>query len=141
MKHNASNPLRFTFKREERLSGKKLIDELFNNGSSFFLYPFKVHLFLKSAPAPGSVQVLMAVSSRNFPRSVDRNRLKRMMRECYRLNKNVLLEQINPEPKKLLLAFVYAAKVMEPYELINEKMNAIIHRLLQNNAGAEKHIK
>ncbi len=80
--------VKFTFKKSERLSSKKDIQELFNNGSSFYLYPFKVI----TLPADTSKlhQVLFSVPKRLFKRAVDRNLLKRRMREAYRLNNSEL---------------------------------------------------
>ncbi|MEP7128849.1 MAG: ribonuclease P protein component [Chitinophagales bacterium] len=141
MKHEATSPLRFTFKKEERLSSKKLIDELFNSGSSFYLYPFKVLSLITSASIISPVQVLIAVSSKNFPKAVDRNRLKRITREAYRLNKTVLHEAQNIQQKKLLVAFIYTGKKMESFEMIHQKMIAILRRLSQSNAPAEKNTK
>ncbi|MBK9731218.1 MAG: ribonuclease P protein component [Chitinophagaceae bacterium] len=141
MKDEASSPLRFTFKKEERLSSKKLIDELFNSGSSFYLYPFKVLSLTTSASVNSPVQVLMAVSSKNFPKAVDRNRLKRITREAYRLNKSLLHEAQNIPQKKLLVAFIYTGKKMESFELIHQKMTAILIRLSQSNAPVGKNTK
>lgn len=138
---DASLKLRFTFNKEERLSSKKLIDELFNIGSSFYLYPFKI----QTLPAPSnsvvSAQVLIAVSTKNFPRSVDRNQIKRNIRESYRLNKNGLHGVLNMENKKLLIAFIYTAKKSESSDLIRDKMEAILKRLSQLNMSNEKNSK
>ena len=91
----------FKFRKEERLSGKKLIDELFKDGSSFYLHPFKVYYLEKEIATASPVQVLMAVPSKNFPHAVDRNRIRRLMREAYRLNKHELY--FAQEKKKSLL--------------------------------------
>ncbi len=96
---------------------------------------------MKSGPAAVSVQVLMAVSSKNFPRAVDRNRLKRMMREGYRINKNGLIARTRQWQNNLLIAFIYTGKKMESYELIHEKMIAILHRLAKTNVSFEKDVK
>lgn len=96
---------------------------------------------MKSAPAAVSVKVLLAVSSKNFPHAVDRNRLKRMMREGYRRNKHGLIARTHQWQKNLLLALIYTGKKMESYELIHQKMIAILHRLAQTNVSAEKDIK
>lgn len=138
VKDDASFKLRFTFKKEERLSSKKLIDELFNNGSSFYLYPFKVQYLLTSAAVASPVQVLTAVPNKNFPRAVDRNRLKRITREAFRLNKNWFYDSLNLKHKKLLIAFIYTGKKREPFTLVHEKMISILKRLSQSNATAEK---
>src|SRR5258705_10665449 len=107
------NAPRFTFKKEERLSRKKLIDELFKSGSSFYLAPFKI-IFLKNKEGIISnllgsgenrfpAQVLISVSTKNFKRSVDRNKIKRLIREAYRMNKHVLYDSL--KKKKFQLIF------------------------------------
>jgi ribonuclease P protein component len=114
----------FTFRKEERLNKEKWIQELFAKGSSFHLYPFKV-LFL---PHPDVeypfTQVLISVSTRNFKRAVDRNLVKRRIREAYRLNKANL-----PASKKWLIAYIYVAKEILPSEIIHSKLPLTLERL------------
>ena len=78
---------KFTFKKSERLSQKKSIQELFDKGSSFYLYPFKVFFIPSEAP---DHQILISVPKNIFKRAVDRNTIKRRIREGYRLNKSKL---------------------------------------------------
>ena len=113
----------FSFKKEERLAGEKHIQELFEKGSSFHLYPFRV----LSLPNPESKhkinQVLISVSKRNFKRAVDRNLIKRRVREAYRLQK----DQING--LSLLLAFVYTSKEIEPFQVIKDKLFLVLEKI------------
>lgn len=139
--NDASPKTRFTFKKEERLSSKKLIDELFRSGSSFYLYPFKVQFLPALDAGMNTVQILVAVPSKNFPHAVDRNRIKRLTREAYRLNKNGFNNSLKQQQKRLLVAFIYTAKKTEPFVLVNEKMILILKRLSEDHATAEKNIK
>ncbi len=77
----------YTFKKEERLCNKKLIDQLYHNGSSFLCYPFKVSWLITTAPQLSPAQVLFSVSKKRYKKAVDRNLIKRRMREAYRLHK------------------------------------------------------
>jgi ribonuclease P protein component len=108
---------KYTFRKEERLSKDKLIQELFDKGSSFYLFPFKV--FFMPNPDQGIAwhQVVISVSKRNFKRAVDRNLLKRRIREAYRLNKDLL-----PAQKKLLIAYIYSVKDILPSIQIQERL-------------------
>lgn len=129
---------RLTFSKEERLSGKKLIDELFRNGSFFYLYPFKVQFLEYKGNASNPVQVLMAVPSRSFPLAVDRNLIKRRMREAYRLNKQELYDSLARQQKKKLVALIYTARKSETFDLITRKMNIILKRIAEHDAPASK---
>jgi ribonuclease P protein component len=116
----------FSLKKHEILRSKKSIKELFENGSSFFLYPFKVH-FLPN-PDSQNNQVLFSVSKRNFKKAVDRNLLRRRIREAYRLNKNILTTD-QKEPFSLSIALIYISKFKLPYNEIEDKLKQVFIRL------------
>ncbi len=114
---------KFTFRKEERLNKEIWIKELFEKGSSFHLYPFKV-LFLPHPDLQYPVnQILISVSKRNFKRAVDRNTVKRRIREAYRLNKPGI-----PASHKWLIAYIYVAKEILPSEVIHEKVPLTFER-------------
>ncbi len=112
----------FSFSKSERLSKKKDIQELFDKGSSFYLHPFKV-FFRKQPESPGVHQVLFSVPKRNFKHATDRNRIKRRMREAYRLNKALL-----PSASALQIAYIYTAKNILLFKTIEDKMIASFKR-------------
>jgi ribonuclease P protein component len=120
----------YTFKKEERLCNKKLIDELFHNGSSFLCYPFKVSWLAVTEPTPYPVQVLVAVAKKRYKRAVDRNLVKRRIREAYRLHKQQhLYDALNIADKKIVFSIGYIGKVIEPYELMEKKMLKLLSQL------------
>ena len=108
---------KLTFKKEERLNKEKWIQELFEKGSSFHLYPFRVVYLPHPDPQYPAHQVLISVSARNFKNAVDRNTIKRRVREAYRLNKLKILA-----PGKWLIAYIYIAKEILPSPLIHQKL-------------------
>jgi ribonuclease P protein component len=108
---------KFTFTKAERLSKEKAIKELFDKGSSFYLYPFKVFFLANRDRACPCHQILISVSKKNFKRAVDRNLIKRRIREGYRLNKNLLGDQ-----NKLVIAYIYSAKEILPSAQIHERL-------------------
>jgi len=117
---------RFTFTKAERLSKEKLIQELFEKGSSFYLYPFKV--VHKLSPVQGETavnQVLISVSARQFKRAVDRNKVKRRVREAYRLQKEI----IQSRAEKGIFSFIYTAKEILPFAEIKSKLFLVLEKI------------
>jgi ribonuclease P protein component len=116
----------FTLKKREILRSKKNIQELFDNGSSFFLYPFKVY-FLPEPNLKSNV-VLFSVSKKYFKRAVDRNLIRRRMREAYRLNKSNL-KAGQTESFSISMALIYISKFKLPYVEIEFKLKQVFARL------------
>lgn len=108
------------FKKSERLSSKKEISQLFGNGKSLFIYPFKVKY--KEIQLQES-RILISVPKKNLPKAVDRNLIKRRFREAYRLNKQNFIN------KKFDVIFIYVSKDLLTYNSIESKLLSIIHRL------------
>src|ERR1700749_303505 len=121
----------YTFKKEERLCNKKLIDGLFHNGSSFLCYPFKASWMpVDEAAAQNPVQVLISVSKRRYKHAVDRNLVKRPIREAYRLNKQQhLYNALGPVNKNIVFSVAYIGKQIEPFELMEKKMLKLLKQL------------
>lgn len=120
----------YTFKKEERLCSKKLIEELFHNGSSFLLYPFRIVWLKHALPEDVPVQVLINVPKRRFKKAVHRNLIKRRIRESYRLNKSDdLYVFLEGHSSQLLLAFQYVGKEIAEFEVINKKLKLVLIQL------------
>jgi ribonuclease P protein component len=125
IKHKISR-VSFSLKKREILRSKKSIKELFDNGSSFFLYPFKVQHITN--PDSKNNQVLFSVSKRNFKKAVDRNLLRRRIREAYRLHKSLLVAE-EKESFSISIALIYISKFKLPYEEIENKLKQVLVRL------------
>lgn len=106
--------VRHTFPKIERLSKEKWIQELFEKGSSFYLYPFKI-IYRTHPDSSLPNQVLITVSSRQFKKAVDRNLIKRRIREAYRTQKAILKQS------SVIFAFVYTAKEILPFSDVKTK--------------------
>jgi ribonuclease P protein component len=120
----------YTFTKEERLCNKKLIDELFHNGSSFLCYPFKVSWLIVEEPLLFPAQVLFSVSKKRFKRAVDRNLIKRRIREAYRLYKQqYLYTGLQDGEKKIIFSVGFIGKEISTYELIDKKMLKLLNEL------------
>lgn len=117
-----------TFKKEEKLKSRKVIEQLFKEGRSFSIKPFKVlYKFSETGAAP--LQAGFAVSTKIFKKAVDRNRIKRLMREGFRLQKNDLKNNLKNENKFLSVFFIYTGNIMPEYQLVFEKMQSSLKRL------------
>ncbi|RLD88056.1 MAG: ribonuclease P protein component [Bacteroidetes bacterium] len=117
------------FKKEERLHSKKRIGELFSDGESFFIYPFKVVYHIAPEPSDYPVQLLISVSKNKFKQAVKRNRVKRLIREAYRKNKSTLYLQQNNTGGTLLIGLIYVANTIMDYHQIEKKIILILQRL------------
>ncbi|MBS1487912.1 MAG: ribonuclease P protein component [Bacteroidetes bacterium] len=118
----------FSFSKPERLSSKKLIQELFAKGSSFYLSPFKI-IFL---PQPADAQVnklLISVPKTKFKKATERNTIKRRIREGYRLNKI----ELKPD-KKFLIAYIYTSGKILASSAMHEKMIASLRKINEKDA-------
>lgn len=122
---------KYTFTKEERLCSKRFIENLFHNGSSFVVYPFRL-VYLSNEIGENlhfPVQAILSVSKRRFKRAVDRNRIKRQMRECYRLEKHHLYENLQESSVKLLLAIQFVGKEQMPFKELHTKLLQLLKRL------------
>ena len=102
---------RFFFPKSERLFLKKEIDRLFNNGQSFLSYPLRIYYLPDSAIriSQSGIAVLIGVPKKRIKHAFKRNRIKRLIREAYRLQKNPLYKNYVLKSRRLHIAFLYIA--------------------------------
>lgn len=111
-----------TFRKGERISSGNKIDELFREGESLLSYPLRV-VFLERTLPGEKVAVLISVPKKRLKRAVDRNRVKRLIRESYRLNKHLLIDFLNETDRPGLdLAFIYIGNETESFRKIESAM-------------------
>lgn len=126
--------IKFTFPKSERLTGKKNIEELFNHGSSFYIHPIVLKYQLDENNLHH--RVLFAVSKKSIKKAVERNLIKRRLKEAYRLNKYSLSARNNSFYN---LAFIYTDLNILPYQEIENKLYELLKRLEKlNNRSDEK---
>lgn len=125
-----------TFSRAERLKSRKIIQTLFREGKAFSVFPYKVFFRLGQRPHPAAAaQAGFAVSSRRFPRSVDRNRIKRLGREAWRQQKGELYGLLEQRDHGLQIFFVYTGREMASYREVYDKFSVILASLIREVAG------
>ena len=120
----------YTFKKEERLCSKRLLEKLFHNGSSFLLYPYRIVWLAEKLPAEVPVQVVISVPKRRFKKAVDRNLIKRRIREIYRLNKSEqLYSYFSGSEIQLLLGIHFVGKDIPDYAFMDKKLKLAFEQL------------
>lgn len=113
-----------TFGKSEKLCSSKSITDLFEKGNSFIAYPLRVVFIVKEVDEynqPG-ISMLVSVSKRKFKRAVKRNRVKRLVREAYRLNKECFLPIVENKNHHLDIAFIYLDTEIYPYADFDKSM-------------------
>jgi ribonuclease P protein component len=118
-----------TFKKEERLTGIKAIAELFEKGKTGLVYPLKFVFIEKEANPDFSVHAAFSISKKNFKKAVERNLIKRRMKEAYRLNKKFFYEKL--KEKNIDIIFIYIANEILPYPAIEKSIKEILNRLIK----------
>lgn len=108
--------------KEERISSKKGIDFLFGEGVSFIAYPLRVIYVEREVDSETPVSILVSVPKKRFKRAVKRNRIKRLIRESYRLNKHDLISFLSEKDKSLQIAFLFVSDKLPEYKEVNLAM-------------------
>lgn len=119
----------FTYPKAEKLKSKKIIDLLFTEGKSVSKYPLRLvyvqHDFEENIP----LKMGVSVSKKYFKNAVDRNYYKRVLRECYRLNKHLLIDNLE---QKYCIMFFYQTKDRLKYDEINEKTILLFEKFVNS---------
>ena len=106
----------YTYNKYERLCRKNIIDTLFEKGNrSLVRFPFRFIYATAPIEGPFPIQVLITVSRKNFPKSTQRNRIKRQLRELYRMHKHLLYEALQGKPQRFALMISFQAKAELDY--------------------------
>lgn len=127
-----------TLRKPERLNRKKVIEKMFAGGSrSFSVFPLRV-VYLPVGELDAPVSILVSVSKRHFKRAVKRNRMKRRIREAYRMNKQELLNVLAQKQIRLAVAFIYLSDDLVAFSVIEERMKTALARIAEKILTIEK---
>ncbi|MEQ8218468.1 MAG: ribonuclease P protein component [Arenibacter sp.] len=125
----------FSFPKKEKLKSKKLIEQLFAEGIGVTNYPIKL-VYLKTSFDDGSIcKVGVTASKRNFKSAVKRNRIKRLLRESYRLNKHLIFNNIE---SNFAFMFLYLGKELPSQSKITDAMIPLMRKFVDEIAKAGK---
>ena len=119
-----------TLKKDERLRKKQIIDDLFSTGKTFHIYPFTVVWKNTEQDLKFPAQILFSVPKKKFRKAVDRNKIKRLLREAYRKNKDHLYKTLDKSENKCVFAIIYTANEILPYIEIEQKIISVLKRLI-----------
>ncbi len=132
---------RFRFPKAEKLYGNIPIDDLFTHGTSFSRYPLRVTYLEKEKCREGeaALRMMVSVGKKRFKRAVKRNRVKRQIREAYRLKKRELEAALGASEKyeALHVAFVFIGKGLPTTEEIFGAMDGVVEKLCKVLSVAE----
>lgn len=120
---------RYFLKKDDRLKSRKAIELLFAQGKSFSHFPFRI-IWLEVKNDSG-LQAGFTASTKNFKNATDRNKIKRLMRESYRLQKNDLAALLKKLSKSVSIFFIYTGKEIPDYDLIFEKTGTVLKRIIK----------
>ena len=119
-----------SFPKSERLNSKIKIDKLFGNGNSFVLEDFKVYFSVSEQKVP-SVSILISVPKKLEPKAVERTKIKRLIREAYRLNKTILTTKLVDRKVEVNIAFILLKSDFADYKSVEQKIKLILLRLTE----------
>jgi ribonuclease P protein component len=124
--------MNFTYPKKEKLKSQKTIDLLFSDGKSVSKYPLRLVYAKNSFEEKEKLKFGVSVSKKYFKNAVDRNYFKRVLRECYRLNKHLLHENIH---ENYAIMFFYQTKNRLSYQEINEKTVKLFNKFIIATKG------
>ena len=120
--------MQFTFNKQEKLKSKKLIEQLFIEGKSVSAYPLKLIYLKIDHDGVYPIKAGFSVSKRKFKSAVNRNRMKRLLRETYRKHKHIIYENSSD---KYIFMFLYVDENEQNYVFIEEKMTNLLQKFLK----------
>ena len=121
----------FSYNKFEKLKSRKQIELLFAQGKSISSFPVKVFYLPVEHTPEHPVQVGAGVSARNFKKAVDRNTIKRRMREAYRLHKLPLHESLKTEQKSVAVFILWIDKQLPTTAALNDLMPVVLEKLIK----------
>jgi ribonuclease P protein component len=112
-----------TFKKDERISLNKRIEALFDSGTAIHSHPIKILWLPSEEPMKYPAQVMFSVSSKRFKKAVDRNHIKRKLREAYRRQKARLYEALKKQNNQWIICILYTGNDPDPHiETLADKL-------------------
>ncbi len=128
------------FRKSERLCSRKSIGNLFVNGNSLIHYPFRVIWLDSGAERPFPVKIAFSVPARRVKKAVDRNRIKRLIRESYRHNKNTLYESPLFLNRTIDIALIYVSGEIYEFDYINTRLKELLTKFIREYEAVKDYL-
>lgn len=119
--------MQFSYNKHEKLKSRKLIKKLFEDGKSISVFPLRLAYLKIDHDGAYPLKTGVSVSKRNFKLAVHRIRIKRLLREVFRLNKQLIYENIE---EKYIFMFIYLGRKEIPYDKLDIKMKELMQQFL-----------
>lgn len=118
-----------TYGKHEKLKSRKLIEEVFTKGQVVKAYPIRLHYLIHDNEEYSPLQAGVSVSKRNFKRAVDRNRVKRLLREAYRLQNEELKNWVKEHNKQIAIMIIYGNNALPETSFTMQRTEVLLAKL------------
>lgn len=131
---------KFSLPKAEKLKSRKTIEQLFQKGNSITLHPFRLLYSVSFSSSPASIKMGVAVSKKFFKKAVERNRIKRLLREAYRKNKLSLHEWAQQQSAEINIFIIYTSPSLPEWNWLELKVQQLLHKFIERlNETVSKH--
>ena len=122
---------KFSFGKQERLGSRKILENIFETGKAINEFPFRLLWIESPVEEKKILKIAISVPKKKIKRAVDRNKIKRLIKESYRLNKHTILSTIETSGKKFSAIIIFTGKEEMTYKETEAKIILTLHRFVQ----------
>ena len=123
--------MKITFSKHERIKSRIVLDEVYKNGELIKHFPYRLKYLSYKFEDEAKVKIVVSIPKRNVKKAVDRNRLRRQIKEAYRLNKSDLVTHFKEKEGGLALFLIYSGKENQPYDFLEKNLKVVLQQLIK----------